>query len=353
MSKPVAGAEDPRWPVVLLILGAALLVASVARATPRGPVYIVPILHQDSQQPDRLLSSAFRQAIALRVPVAADWRWGAPDPTVCERGCRVVRISGRRAPTPHYVLTLRQFPQWRQVAATRFSGPSDTTVDLLADALLLKTSFLLRINLVRTGRSAGPSVRRVVTPRAAPSPRPAPAPARRPSRPRLQLSVAAGSLLGTDADMMAAGLEVAASLRLVGPFTIKGVAGWHINGQVSDAFSRFHAFPVHLLLGADFHWRRFQLGIFAGGTAMLFRVTFDDHAVAAYQNAEMKGVSGGPTVEVRFGLRVHRRLSIGLTNRVTYMVNSLQTELSANGETTRFQVPRVLLQVGLDVTLSF
>ena len=335
-----------RWPVVLVIAGEMLCGAGAGRATPQGPVYIVPITHQDTQQPDAMLSRAFRSAVSLRVPVSADWRLSEPDPVICQRGCRVIRITGRRAPTPNYQLALRQFPQGREVAATRFAGPADTTVDLLADALLLKTSFLLRIDLVRRRREA-------VTPRPRVSrSNVSPSPPRRP--PRLQLSLGPSSMLGMDADLISAGLEAAVSLRLLGPFTVRAVAGWQVNGQISDGLSRFHAFPLHLLLGAQWHWTRFELGLFAGGTAMLFWVRFDDSALALARSAEMKGISGGPTGELRLGVRAHRRLSIGLTNRVTYMVSSLRTEVGGLYDTTaRFQVPHVLYQVALEVSLNF
>jgi hypothetical protein len=338
------------WVTVIFVVAGILLVTGVAQAGPRGhgPVYIPPILHQDSQQPDKLLSRAFRDAVALRVPVTADWRLTDPDPTVCRTGCVVVRIAGRRAPSPQYVLALRSFPRGAQVASTQITGPTDTTPALLADALLLKTSFLLRLDLTRA-RRATPTV--VAT--RAPAPSPLQAPPRGRGRPRLELALSGTALVGMTDHMLAGGMEVSAALRLVGAFHLKAGVGFLGAGQVEDGLSTFSVLPVSALVGFQWSWRWFQLGVFAGATMFVFWVDFNQGLMNIPSNTGFTGISGGPTAEVRLAVRLHRYVSIGLTNRVTYAPVDLSSYVWDNYQTARFTVPRGLIQSSLDVTFTF
>lgn len=337
------------WPGVVFVLAGLLLLAGAAKAGPRSqrPVYIPPILHQDSQQPDKLLSRAFRDAVALRVPVTADWRLTPPDPAVCRRGCVVVRIAGRRAPSPQYVLQLRSFPQGARLASTQITGPSDTTPALLADALLLKASFLLRMDL-RRKRKPAPSVVAVRTPAGPPV-----APDWRGGRPRLELGLSGTALMGLTDGMLTGGVELSAALRLLGAFHLKAAAGYLGAGEVSDAHSSFRLMPVHVLLGFQWTWRWLQLGAFAGASLLVFWVDFDDPTMQLPADTGFTGISGGPTAELRVAVRAHRYLSIGLTSRVIYAPVDLSTSVSDSWETARFRVPRGLMQTSLDVTVTF
>ncbi len=336
------------WPAVVLVVGGALLIASVAKAGPRahGPVYIPPILHQDSQQPDKLLSKAFGEAVALRVPVTADWRLTQPDPAVCRKGCVVIRIAGRRAPSPQYVLQLRAFPRGSQLASTQITGPSNTTPALLADALLLKTSFLLRIELHRKRQ---PAPARVVV--RAP---PAPVPAVRPrGRTRLELRVSGTAMIGLSDQMLAGGVEVGAALRLVGAFHLKAGVGYLGAGRVADGLSTFQLMPVHALVGFQWRWRWFELGVFAGATMLVFWVDFDSSLLNIPADTQFTGLSGGPTAELRFAWRVHPYVSIGITSRLTYAPVDLSSSVDDGNQSARFRVPRALTQSSLDITFAF
>jgi hypothetical protein len=336
------------WPGVVFVVAWILLLAGAAKAGPRTsrPVYIPPILHQDSQQPDKLLSRAFRDAVALRVPVTADWRLTHPDPAVCRKGCVVIRIAGRRAPSPQYVLQLRSFPQGSELASMQITGPSDTTPALLADALLLKTSFLLRIDLTRDRRPAST----VEAPRAAASPS-APGVAPR-GRPRLELSLSGTAVVGLTDHMVSGGVELSAALRLYRAFHLKVAVGYLGAGQVEDGLSSFDLVPVHVLAGFQWSWRWFQLGVFAGASMLVFWVDFD-HSQLDIPRTGFTGISAGPTAELHLAVRVHRYVSIGLTSRVTYAPVDLSSYVSDQWQTARFTVPRGLTQSSLDVTFTF
>lgn len=342
------------WPVLVLLVAGILLLAGAAEAGPRahGPVYIPPILHQDSQQPDKLLSKAFRDAVALRVPVTADWRLTRPDPAVCRKGCVVIRIAGRRAPSPQYVLQLHAFPQGSQLASTQISGPSDTTPALLADAILLKTSFLLRIDLSRK-RQPAPAV---VTAQSAAAPASAPAPASSLALrgwPRLELSVSGTALTGITDHMVSGGVELSAALRLVGAFHLKAAVGFLGAGQVEDGLSTFTVMPVTALAGFQWSWRWFQLGVYAGATMLVFWVDYDMYRMDIPEGTGFTGISGGPTAELHLAVRVHRYVSIGLTTRVTYAPVDLSSYVSDQNQTARFTVPRGLTQSSLDIIFMF
>lgn len=337
------------WPVVVFVAAGILLIAGAAKAGPRahGPVYIPPILHQDSQQPDKLLSKAFRDAVSLRVPVTADWRLTPPDPAVCRKGCVVIRIAGRRAPSPQYVLQLHTFPKGSQLASTQITGPSDTTPTLLADTILLKTSFLLRIDLSRK-RQPDPAEVAVRSPAATPGPA-----MRRRGRPRLELAVSGTALVGLTDYMLAGGMELSAALRLVGAFHLKAAVGFLGAGQVGDGLSSFDVMPVHMLAGFQWSWRWFQLGAYAGATMLMFWVDFDQSLMDIPSDTGFTGISGGPTAELHCAVRVHRYVSIGLTTRVTYAPVDLSSYVSDQWQTARFTVPRGLVQSSLDVTFTF
>ncbi len=347
------------WPAVVMGLGGLLVLAGVAKAGPRvrGPVYIPPIVHQDSQQPDKLLTKAFRDAVALRVPVTADWRLTAPDPAVCRKACVVIRIAGRRAPTPQYVLQLRSFPRGSQMASTQITGPPDTTPALLADTILLKTSFLLRIDITGERRPAPPPGSTVVAPRVAAPPPSARGPsASGPAHarvPRLALGLSGTTLVGLTDPMISGGVEVSAALRLVGAFHLKAAVGYLGNGQVADGLSTFSVMPLHLLAGFGRTWRWFRLGVFAGGAMLAFWVEFDDTQLDIPESTGFTGISFGPTAELQLGVRVHRTVSIGLTTRVTYAPVDLSSHVSDQYQTARFTVPRGLIQSSLDITLTF
>jgi hypothetical protein len=341
------------WPAVVFALGGLLVLAGAARAAPhlRGPVYIPPILHQDSQQPDKLLSKAFGDAVALRVPVAADWRLTVPDPAVCRTGCVVIRIAGRRAPSPQYVLQLRSFPRGSQWASTQITGPSNTTPALLADVILLKTSFLLRIELSGERRRA-PTV--VASSKAAPASPRVSTPVLASHGPhRLDLGISGTALVGVTDTMIAGGVELAAALRLVGVFHLKAAVGYLGNGQVADGLSTFSVMPVHVLAGFAWRWRWFRLGVFAGGSMLAFWVNFDHNQLDIPESTGFTGISFGPTAELQLAVRVHRHVSIGLTTRVTYAPVDLSSYVSDQWQTARFTVPRGLTQSSLDVVFSF
>jgi len=337
------------WPTVVFVAAGILLLASAAKAGPRPhrPVYIPPILYQDSGQPDKLLSKAFRDAVALRVPVTADWRLTRPDPAVCRKGCVVIRIAGRRAPSPQYVLRLSTFPQGTQRASTQITGPWDTTPALLADTILLKTSFLLRIDLRRERQPPPPEVTHG-PPASAPS-----AAVWRRGRPRLELSVSGTSLVGLTDYMVAGGVVVSAALRLVGAFHLKAAVGYLGAGRVEDGLSRFNAMPVHLLAGLQWSWRWFQLGAYAGATMLMFWVDYDSQRLNIPAGTGFTGVSVGPSAELHFAVRVHRFVSIGLSTRVTYAPTDLSSYVSDEWQTARFTVPRGLIHSSLDVVFTF
>lgn len=337
------------WPTVIFVIAGILLLASVAKAGPgsHGPVYIPPILHQDSQQPDKLLSRAFRDAVALRVPVTADWRLTSPDPAVCRTGCVVIRIAGRRAPSPQYVLQLHSFPRGSRLASSQITGPSDTTPALLADALLLKTSFLLRLDL-RQRKKPAPAAVTVRSPSDPPA-----VPDWRSGRPRLELGLSGTALMGLTDVMLTGGVELSAALRLLGAFHLKASVGYLGAGEVADGRSTFRLVPVHVLLGLQWSWRWLQLGAFAGASMLVFWVDFDDPTMQLPADTGFTGVSGGPTAELRVAVRAHRYLSIGVTSRVTYAPVDLSSAVSDSWETARFRVPRGLMQTSLDVTVTF
>jgi len=337
------------WPAVVFVAAGILLIAGAAKAGPRaqGPVYIPPILHQDSQQPDKLLSKAFRDAVSLRVPVTADWRLTSPDPAVCRKGCVVIRIAGRRAPSPQYVLQLHAFPKGSQLASTQISGPSDTTPALLADTILLKTSFLLRIDLSRKRQPPRPEVS-VRTSGAAPSPPPGGR-----ARPRLELGVSGTALVGLTDHMVAGGMELSVALRLAGPFHLKAAVGYLGAGQVGDGLSSFDVMPVQVLAGFQWSWRWFQLGAYTGATMLVFWVDFNQRLLDIPSDTGFTGISAGPTAELRLAARVHRYVSIGLTTRVTYAPVDLSSYVSDQYQTARFTVPRGLIQSSADITFTF
>ncbi len=355
------------WPAVVFAVGGLLVLAGVAKAGPgaakagvgaakagavaRGPVYIPPILHQDSQQPDQLLSKAFRDAVALRVPVTADWRLTPPDPAVCRKGCVVIRIAGRRAPSPQYVLQLRSFPRGSALASTQITGPSDTTPALLADVILLKTSFLLRIDLTGEHRRAPTAV----APRAAASSPSEVSPSVLVKRgvPRLELGLSGTTLVGLTEPMIAGGVELSAAWRLLGAFHLKAAVGYLGHGRVEDGLSSFSAMPVHVLAGFLWSWRWFQLGIFAGGSMLAFWVEFDHNQLEIPESTGFTGISFGPTAELHLAVRVHRYVSIGVTTRVTYAPVDLRSYVSDPWQTARFTVPRGLTQSSLDIVFSF
>ncbi|MFH2006542.1 MAG: hypothetical protein ABI333_08160 [bacterium] len=325
-----------------LVSGLATLSAlSSARASGRrGPVYIPPILYQETQRPDKQLSHAFHEAVALRVPLSADWRLTPPDPAVCQRGCVVVRIVGRRAPSPQYVLRMHRFPRGSQVSAARLDSPTDATPALLADALLLKTSFLVRLEL---------SERRRAAPTATPS-KPVP---RKHRRDRVWLSVGSVGMLGLDGDMVSYGAELAATIRLWGPMVARVSAGYQGLGTVGDDLSSFQAVPVGLQLGAQWSWSWFELGIFGGGSLLLYLVRFNEATLGLDGNGDMTGLCGGPSGELRLAAHVHRHVSLGVFGRFTYVVNRLRTSVSGQYQTAEFEVPSLLLQVGVDLTFRF
>lgn len=337
------------WPAMVFFTAGILLLASAAKAGPRthGPVYIPPILHQDSQQPDKLLSQAFREAVALRVPVTADWRLTAPDPAVCRKGCVVIRIAGRRAPSPQYVLKLSTFPKGSQRAATQITGPSDTTPALLADTILLKTSFLLRIDLTqRRQRSPAVVTTHPVAANASPVVRPR-------GRPRLELSLSGTALVGMTDHMVSGGVEISAALRLLGAFHLKAGVGFLGAGRMPDGLSTYDVMPVHALAGFQWNWRWFQLGVFAGATLMVFYVDFNMAVLDLPGGAGFTGVSGGPTMELHCAIRLHKHVSIGLTSRVIYAPVDLSSSVSSASQTARFRVPRGLTQSSLDLVFTF
>ena len=133
--------------VTSVILAAVFLWPARARASAKKPVFIPPILHDDTNKPDQLLNRAFVAAVSLRVPADADWRLSPPDPTACRKGCQVIRISGRRAPEPEYVLRVYDYPGGRETSTNHLKVPSGTTIALIADALLLKCYHLFYLVL--------------------------------------------------------------------------------------------------------------------------------------------------------------------------------------------------------------
>ncbi len=341
---------------MLLISSSLLLWAffppGIAAAAPRGhrPVYFPPISHLDSQRPDELLTRAFREAVALRVPSGADWRLGQPDPAVCRGGCLVVSISGRRSPSPRYELQLRSFPKGAQVASAHISSPPNTALTLLADALLLKASFLLRVDVTRRGGSPSPAL---VAHRSTTAPSPPPPNKADGRMRRLELSLSGIALVGMTDPMLCGGVGLSAVLRLWGRLGLKAGIAYLGAGKGEDSLSTFNLVTASFQAGFTWTWRWFQLGLYAGGTLLVFWVELDDTRLEIPPSTGFTGMSGGPSMELRMALRVHRRVSLGITTRAIYSPVDLGTAVSDSRQTARFRVPRVSMQSSMDVTFRF
>lgn len=330
------------------------------RATTKKPVFIPPILHADTNKPDQLLNRVFGQAVSLRVPADADWRLSSPDPAACRRGCQVIRISGRRAPEPRYVLRVYDFPGGRETSTNHLNVPSGTTIALIADALLLKCSFLFGVEL-----NVGPRPARTASappPPPPPSRPPPPAPrvkVRRTSpravKRRVDLSASATTLVGTDSLFLSIGAEISGAVRIVGPFALKAALGGQGAGRVAFGTVQFRAMVFSLLAGAQWAWKWWQVGVFGGGTLMFIWVRFEDLGSTAIGNTRTTGLTGGPTLEGRAAVRVHARVSLGLSLRLTYLINELRTRIldQFDNVLSEFRASHVLFQPTLDVTVRF
>jgi hypothetical protein len=346
----------------LAVLAPVLLWPADARATAKKPVFIPPILHNDTNKPDQLLNQAFGAAVSLRVPADADWRLSAPDPAACRNGCQVIRISGRRAPEPRYVLRVYDFPGGQEISTNHLKVPSGTTIPLIADALLLKCSFLFGVEL-----NVGPRRPRTVASRTAPPPPP-------PSRPpppaprvkvrrrsprevkrRLDLSASAVTFVGSDSLFLSIGAEVSAAVRIVGFFALKAALGGQGAGRVGFGTVQFHAVAFSLLAGAQWSWRWWQAGVFGGGTLMFIWVRFEDLGSTAIGNTRATGLTGGPTLEGRGAVRVHTRVSLGISLRLTYLINKLRMRIldQFDNVLSEFRAAHVVWHPTLDVTVRF
>lgn len=341
-------------PVLALLLALGWAGSSDALAR---PVFIPPISLGEPGQIDADLSRRFRQAVALRVPARAAWQLRRPDPEACRGGCRVVAIKGRRDPRPRFTLRVYDLPGGEVIGAARVQVPAGTALPVLADALLLKTSFLLGLDLGAPPPPPPPPPPLPALPdRAAPPPPAAPALSvhRRSARAvprRFELGVGPTSLVGPSRQMASVGAELTAALRLWGPLTLKAVAGYQDAGRFNVDAVGFRAAPLHLLVGAQWTWRWWQLGIFGGGTALFVWADADSYDYGA--SARMSGLTFGITLELRVALRVHPRWSIGLGLRASYLLSELDTEFDFGYDQVQFAISRVMIQPSLDVTVRF
>jgi hypothetical protein len=343
--------------MITLTFGLLTLLAAPADV---GPVFLPPIAAADASPLDPDVADRLREAVVLRVPPEARWRLGSPDPSVCRGGCRVLAITTTGLPRRSYRITLREEPRGKVVNAAGVDPPADATPAQVADALLLRCSFLVGLDLgaLPPPPPPPPPARRLDPPRprlAPPSPRPAPPPPR-PADPRrrlrrVELSLGPAVLAGLESPYLGGGVELALAVRLHRTIYLRlGIVG--LDASDHDGLVVPRSIWTTLLAGPLWTWRWFQLGLMGGAAASVHFVHFRLESYYSVPDRRILGLTGGPALSLRVAVRVHHRLSLGLNVLGIYTVNDLTISVSDGvGSLATYELPRGLLITTLDLAL--
>ena len=350
--------------------GLALMVAGlglVAAEPGAPPVFVLPIVDASDPAAARTLDRALHRAARLRLPGSAGWHAGPPRPGDRSRVVRIVRVPGR---IQTYQLRIESPPARAPIAASRVEVPRGTSVALLADVILLKCSILLGLDLASPLPDEPPPRPRPLTlrPKIAPAlppiavpPRVRPAPALAPPvdpprvaspRPlRYGLSFGGSGLIGLDRRTLSAGADAAFEADLGRWFRLRIETGWQTSGKPAERDGFFQIFPLAVLAGARWHWRRFEVSAL-GGLSLLS--VFGDRGELGVDARFVNAVTGGLVALGRLAVVLHRRVHLGLGLRLHVLLD--RTLVGASGDppvTATLTLARVLLQPSLDLTFRF
>lgn len=293
-------------------------------------VWITEIKDRQTGAADEALMRELRVAAGLAGPAAAGWAFGEPDPSVCAGGCRVIEIAGHRGPPAEYKLVLRG-----SELSTRLLAPEGTSVFALAEALVLKCSFLLE-------QAAAPAAGSGDSPEVPGEPDP-------PSRAdALRIGVEPSVMIGLDQDYVTVGLSLAATYRFLGPVAVRATIGWQELGlrEVGDSDVWYHGLPTNLMAGAVFQEGAWSFGVFGG--VWIHALWLELHEFGLGRQRE---VAVGAVIEGNVRLNVLEWLEIGLVVRPGYV--SDEVDVTSDEDGTLFLLPHFFLSAGLELAVGF
>ena len=324
---PLHGKLGSFWLALCLVLP-----CSPAAADPL--VWVPPVQDTAASAPDMNLTVAMRRAAALSSPRGWPWRQGQPDHRRCDAGCKVIRIKGSASPAPAYTLRRVDLPLGPG-ARTRLSLPAHTPTQQVAEARVVKSSFLLADvdPPPRPWRPPPPRVVREMPPPEAP--------------PRHWLSLGPAMTLGLDSAYFTFGVEVGGTFGLAGPFALRAAVGYQTVGTGGGPRGdvEYSALPVHLMLGAWFAGSRWSAGAFGGLTITALWLELDNDTMPSTSE-----VAVGIGFEGRAALRLVSSLWLGASLRAGILPGEVDVTVD---EELLYLMPNATLSLALDLSWSF